>query len=118
MKGLEAIAYEAMDLVTAGMAAQLGTSSIIHEAAQARKADGLQDVSWPSSATVPVSLPVDQPATVIFRAIVRHENHDQVFHSGEAVVIEVEVKNEGTGIARAVDLLVTATPTTTRTSPL
>ena len=117
VKGLDAIAYEAMDLVTDGMAAQLGTSSKIHEAAQARKTDGFQNVSWPSSATVPVSLPVDQPATVIFRAIVRHENHDQVFHSGEAVVIEVEVKNEGPGTARAVDLLVTATPTSIERIP-
>ncbi len=117
VKGLEAIAYEAMDLVTDGMALQLGTSSNIQEAAHARKADGSQAVSLPSSAAAPVSTPVDQPSTVIFRAIVRHENHDQVFHSGEAVAIEIEVKNEGPGIARAVELLVAATPILTKQIP-
>ncbi len=117
VKGLEAIAHEAMDLVTDGMAVQLGTSSKIHEAARARKADGSQAVSLPSSATAPVSIPVDQPATVIFQAIIRHENRDQALQSGEAVVIEVEVKNEGPGIARAIDLLVTATPTSIERVP-
>jgi hypothetical protein len=117
VKGLEAIAYEAMDLVTDGMALQLGTSSNIQEAAHARKADGSQAASLPSSAAAPVSTPVDLPSTVIFRAIVRHENQDQVFHSGEAVAIEIEVKNEGPGIARAVELLVAATPILTKQIP-
>lgn len=111
VKGLEAVAYEAMDLVTDGMAVQLGTSSKIHDVAQARKADGSQAVSLPSSAAASMSNLVDQPATVMFRAIVRNENRDQVLHSGEAVAIEVEIKNEGPGIARAVKLLVIATPT-------
>ena len=115
--GLEAIAYEAMDLVTDGMALQIGTSSKIQEAAHARKADGSQAVSLPSLAAAPVSTSVDQPSTVIFRAIVRHENHDQVFHSGEAIAIEVEVKNEGPGTAQAVELLVAATPILTQQIP-
>ena len=62
-------------------------------------------------------IPVDQPATVIFRAIVRDENRDQVFHSGEAIAIEIEVKNEGPGTARAVELLVAATPILTTQIP-
>jgi len=41
-EGLDTIAQEAMSLVTDGMAMQLGTSSKISEAAQARKADGFQ----------------------------------------------------------------------------
>jgi hypothetical protein len=53
---------------------------------------------------------VDEPATVIFRAIVRDENRNQVLHTGEAVAIEIEVKNEGPGTARAVELSVTVTP--------
>jgi len=116
VKGLEAIAHEAMDLVTDGMAVQLGTSSKIHEAAHARKAGGSQAARLPSAA-VPAPVPRDEPATVIFRAILRHENRDQALHSGEAVVIEVEVKNEGPGIARAIDLLVTATPTSIERVP-
>jgi hypothetical protein len=47
---------------------------------------------------------------VIFRAIFRNENRNQVLHTGEAVAIEVEVKNEGPGTARAVELSVIATP--------
>ncbi len=117
VKGLDTIAYEAMDLVTDGMALQLGTSSKINEAAHAHKDDGSQAVSLPSSAAASVSIPVDQPATVIFRAIVRDENRDQVFHSGEAIAIEIEVKNEGPGTARAVELLVAATPILTKQIP-
>ena len=62
------------------------------------------------AAVVPAPASVDGPATVIFRAIVRNENRDQVLHTGEAVAIEIEVKNEGPGTARAVELSVTATP--------
>lgn len=110
VKGLDTIAQEAMGLVTDGMAKQLGTSSKIIDAAQARKAGGFKAASVQSAAAVPVPFPVDEPATVIFRAIVRNENRGQALHSGEAVVIEIEVKNEGPGTARAVELLVTAMP--------
>lgn len=110
VKGLDAIAQEAMGLVTDGMAKQLGTSSKIIGAAQASKAGGFKADSVQSAAVVPVPLHVDEPAMVIFRAIVRNENRGQALHSGEAVAIEIEVKNEGPGIARAVELLVTAMP--------
>jgi hypothetical protein len=100
-----------MGYVTDGMAKQLGTSSKINDAAEARKADGAKVAPLQSPAAVPVPVPVGGPATVVFRAIARHENPNQVLHTGEAIVIEVEVKNEGPGIARAVELLVTATPT-------
>lgn len=129
VKGLDNIAQEAMGYVTDGMAKQLGTSNMIIDAAQARQAGG----SKAAAATVPppspistggasasakpavasqsaVAVPVDGPATVIFRAIVRNENSNQVLHTGEAVAIEVEVKNEGPGTARAVELSITATP--------
>jgi len=132
VKGLDTIAQEAIGLVTDGMAKQLGTSSKIIDAAQARKADGPKvaatnvppfststgGASAPVStltspqlaAVVPAPTPVDGPASVIFRAIVRNENRGQVLHSGEAVAIEIEVKNEGPGTAQAVELSVTATP--------
>jgi hypothetical protein len=109
VKGLDTIAREAMSLVTDGMAMQLGTSSKISEAAQARNAGGSQAAPLQSALAEPVPLPLDEPSTVIFRAIVRDENRNQVLHSGEAVAIEIEVKNEGPGIARAVELSVTAT---------
>ena len=133
VKGLDTIAQEAMGYVTDGMAKQLGTSHNIIDAAQARKAGGPKAaaatvpppspistggasasanpaVVLQSAAAVPVPVPADKLATVIFRAIVRNEHRNQVLHTGEAVTIEIEIKNEGPGTARAVELSVTATP--------
>ena len=134
VKGLDTIAQEALGLVTDGMAKQLGTSTKIIDAAGASNARGPQvaaatvpplsplstgvapasakpAVVPQSAASVPgVPVSVDGPATVIFRAIVRNEHRNQVLRSGEAVAIEIEVKNEGPGIARAVELSVVATP--------
>ena len=133
VKGLDTIAQEAVGLVTDGMAKQLGTSTKIIDAAEARKTGGSQaaavTVPPPSpistggasasakpavapqpAVTVPVPVPGGEPATVIFRAIVRDENRNQVLHTGEAIAIEIEVKNEGPGTARAVELSVATTP--------
>lgn len=134
VKGLDKIAQEAMGLVTDGMAKQLGTSTKIVDAAEARKADGSKaaaatipppspistgeassasekpTVAPQSAAAAPVPISVNEPATVIFRAIVRDENRNQVLHTGEAVAIEIEVKNEGPGTAQAVELSLTTTP--------
>jgi len=109
VKGLEPIAQEAIGFVTDGMANQLGTSTKIIDAAQAHKGDGPKAAPLQSVVAVPVPVPVNEPATVIFRAIVRDENRNQVLHSGEAIAIEIEVKNEGPGTAQAVELSVTAT---------
>lgn len=110
VKGLDTIAQEAIGFVTDGMANQLGTSSKIIDAAQAHKVDGPKAAPLQSVVAVPVPVPVSEPATVIFRAIVRNENRIQVLHSGEAIAIEVEVKNEGPGTARAIELSVTTAP--------
>jgi len=110
VKGLDKIAQEAIGYVTDGMAAYLGTSSKIVDAAQARKAGGPKAAALQQPVVIPAPVPVDKPATVIFRAIVRTENRDQVLHTGEAVAIEFEVKNEGPGTARAVELAVAAMP--------
>jgi len=131
VKGLEKIAQEALSLVTDGMAKQLGTSTKIITAAETRAAGGAkpmvaavpppspiatggappavkQPVALQSAAAVPVQ--ADEPAAVIFRAIVRDENRNQVLHAGEAIAIEIEVKNEGPGVARAMELSVTTMP--------
>jgi len=117
VKGLDKIAQEAMGYVTDGMAKQLGTSNNIIDAAQARQAGGSKAAPLQPAVAVPVPVPVDEPATVIFRAIVRNEHRNQVFQTGEAVAIEIEVKNEGPGTARAVELLVTAMPTSIERIP-
>ncbi len=133
VKGLDTIAQEAMGYVTDGMAKQLGTSHNIIDAGQARKAGGPKAAAAtappPSpiligeasasakpavapqlAIAVPVPVPADEPATVIFLAIVRNEHRNQVLHTGETVAIEIEVKNEGPGAARAVELSVTTAP--------
>jgi hypothetical protein len=110
VKGLDKIAQEAMGYVTDGMAKQLGTSNRIIDAAQARQAGGPKTAPLQSAVAVPVPIPGNEPATVIFRAIVRNESRNQVLHMGEAIAIEIEVKNEGPGTARAVELSVTAMP--------
>jgi hypothetical protein len=133
VKGLEKIAQEAMGFVTDGMAKQLGTSNKILAAAEARKTGDSKSAAAAvpppsplsvsgvpvsatsaaapqSSASVPAPVPADESATVIFRAIVRDENRNQLLHGGEAVAVEIEIKNEGPGTARAVELSVTATP--------
>src|SRR5262245_50370093 len=80
VKGLDIIAEEAIGIVTDGMASQLGTSSKITEAAQARKVDDSKAAPSQSVGAVPVPVPVNEPATVIFRAIVRNEHRIQVLH--------------------------------------
>ena len=131
VKGLDKIAQDALGYVTDGMAKQLGTSTKILDAVEAKKAGNSLTATIPppspittggdslsaksavplhSERTVSVPVPVDEPATVIFRVIVRDENRNQLLHTGEALAIEIEVKNEGPGIARTVELSVTATP--------
>lgn len=48
----------------------------------------------------------DEPATLVFRAIIRDENRNQLLHAGELFSIEIEVKNEGSGPAEAVEVVV------------
>jgi hypothetical protein len=48
----------------------------------------------------------EQPSTLVFRAIIRDENRNQLLHEGEQVSVEIEVKNEGPGAAAAVEILV------------
>jgi len=110
VKGLDSIAEAAIGYVTDGMAKHLGTSSKVVEAAEARKAGGSNAAPLHSTVLVPLPASADGPAKVQFRAIVRTENHDQVLRSGEAVAIEIEIKNEGPGVAQAVELTVTAAP--------
>jgi hypothetical protein len=45
----------------------------------------------------------------MFRAIIRDENRNQLLHTGEAISVEIEVKNEGPGDATGVEILVSGT---------
>jgi len=129
VKGLDKLVKEAVRFVTDGMAEQLGNSVKIRQAAAAghvgASAPGTPPPSplAPAAAAtvvpVPVPTPVpgpaapaggspsaEQPSTLVFRAIIRDENRNQLLHEGEQVSVEIEVKNEGPGAAAGVEILV------------
>jgi len=130
LKGLDKIVKEAIANVTDGMAEALGTSVKIRQAAGAghtgASATGATPPPSPiaqSAPVVPVPVPVpvpapaaagaaateEQPSTLVFRAIIRDENRNQLSHEGENVDVEIEVKNEGPGAAAGVEILVSGT---------
>jgi len=132
VKGLEKLAEEAIGYVTDGMAKYLGTSNRVVAAAEARK---FGQAPPPPANVVPPPVPsvggpiaavesgtsglsgappsvarADEPAHLIFRAIIRDENRNQLVHGGETISVEIEVKNEGPGEALGVEVLVAGTP--------
>lgn len=130
IKGLDKIVNEAIANVTDGMAESLGTSVKIRQAAGAGHAAASATETTPppspiaqSAPVVPVPVPVpvpapaaagvaameEQPSTLVFRAIIRDENRNQLLHEGESVSVEIEVKNEGPGAAAGVEILVSGT---------
>lgn len=135
VKGLNKIVEETISRVTDGMAIELGNSNRILEAAGARKAGAASAAGTvppspivapvpvvvpttpTSSATVPTGTKSDEPATLVFRAIIRDENRNQLLHEGETVSLEIEVKNEGPGTATGVEILVTGTAALVDTIP-
>jgi hypothetical protein len=130
LKGLDKIVKEAIANVTDGMAEALGTSVKIRQAAGAGHTGASATGATPppshmaqSAPVVPVPVPVpvpapaaagasateEQPSTLVFRAIIRDENRNQLLHEGENVDVEIEVKNEGPGAAAGVEILVSGT---------
>jgi hypothetical protein len=130
LKGLDKIVKEAIANVTDGMAEALGTSVKIRQASGAGHAGASATGATPppppiaqSAPVVPVPVPVpvpapaaagasateEQPSTLVFRAIIRDENRNQLLHEGENVDVEIEVKNEGPGAAAGVEILVSGT---------
>jgi hypothetical protein len=137
IKGLDKIVKEAVAHVTDGMAESLGESVKIRQAAGAGHAKASASGTPPPSpipqaapvVPVPVPVPVplsvpdpapapaatgaaaaeEQPSTLVFRAIIRDENRNQLLHEGENVSVEIEVKNEGPGAAAGVEILVSGT---------
>lgn len=132
VRGLDRIAQEAIDAVTDGMATQLGTSTKIRDAAEARRAGIAAPTAIASAPPSPLAAPggsgeadsaaaaapakaappagSGEPAALIFRVIIRDENRNQILHTGETISLEVEVKNEGPGEAVGVEVLVQGTP--------
>jgi hypothetical protein len=59
-----------------------------------------------TAAAVAAATADEQPSMLVFRAIIRDENRNQLLHEGESVAVEIEVKNEGPGSAAGVEILV------------
>ncbi len=136
VKGLDKVVQDAINNVTDGMAKQLGTASKILGAAEAPKAGARQSgMAAPPSpiagggaveavtaqaaapaATLP-SPPADEASALVFRAIIRDENRNQLLHSGETLAVEIEIKNEGPGPASGVEVLVSGTAALTEHIP-
>lgn len=126
VKGLDKIVKEAIAKATDGMAEQLGTSVKIRQAAGAGHVGASSPGTVPPPSPiapgtsvapmVPAAVPVpsvtapsaadELPATLMFRAIIRDENRNQLLHEGENVSVEIEVKNEGPGAAAGVEIIV------------
>jgi len=131
VKGLEKLLKEAIANVTDGMAEHLGTSPKIQQAAAAghtgASAGGTPPPSpvaqaapvlpVPTPVPVPDSAPAagtaaateEAPSTLVFRAIIRDENRNQLLHQGESVSVDIEVKNDGPGAATGVEVLMSGT---------
>ncbi len=132
VKGLDKLADEAIGHVTDGMAKYMGTSNKVVAAAEARKfghapppvpnaapppvpsvGGPVATVDGPaagSPAAIALDAPSGEQANLIFRAIIRDENRNQLVHAGERISVEIEVKNEGPGAALGVEVLVAGTP--------
>ena len=134
ISGLDAVVQEVVSVLVEGMAQQLGTASKIREQAQFRKADRRGSVpprrsamtadsaaaiasadspapplqtgtssSLPLAATVNDETP-PTPTRLSFRTIIRDDNQNHVLEQQEAFSVEFEVKNEGQGLAQAVEI--------------
>jgi hypothetical protein len=129
VKGLDKVVQNAIARVTDGMAEQLGTSVKIREAAGSGHAGAAAagTAAPPSPIApgasiapvvpmVPAAIPEpsvsapnaadELPAALVFRAIIRDENRNQLLHEGEQVSVEIEVKNEGPASAVGVEIMV------------
>ena len=118
VKGLDTVVREAVELVSEGVARQIGESVRVKEFAGQRKGgqtpaplsseSSAAPESSPSNAAptappqpsvmVPLAVATDRSSegtALIFRAIVRDENRDHLVQQEESLTIEIEVKNDG-----------------------
>lgn len=124
VKGLGAVANEAVTMLTQGLKKHLGTSTKIREAAQHTHTNGQSTVS-PSIPQVPaitpgvVATPVptapapsasSQSASLAYRVMLREGQANERLESGEKVTMEVEVSNAGAIPAKDVVIRFSGTP--------
>jgi hypothetical protein len=124
VKGLGAVANEAVTLLTQGLKKHLGTSTKIRHAAEHKKPNGQSTVSSsvPSVAAsrvetattpvapAPVPLSTSLHASLTYRVILREGQTNERLESGEKVTMEVEVSNTGSIVAKEVVVRLSGTP--------
>lgn len=126
VEGVAALVQDAIDSSADGLAQQIAQSVPIREYAARR--DTWVPMAARSSSSVAAStmgagtsLPsvvettekppqgdsrtTGEPAQLSFRAIIRDENRDQFLQPDESLTIEIEVKNEGMGVAKDVTVM-------------
>lgn len=104
VRGIDRVAEEAIAKLAEGVAVQLGGATKIRELAQMAKG---------GPHAPPIVQPVEGasgPTKLSFRAIIRDDNRNQVLEQQEAVMVEIEVKNEGLSLAQGVSVSLSGTP--------
>ncbi len=129
VRGVEAVVQSALDAVAEDLAKEVANSGQIRDYAAQREtwlpliarpqaygippADSSRTLSESIAAPEPPSpsvVAVQTPALLSFRAIIRDENRDLVLQPDESVMVEVEVKNEGSVEAEDVKVVVEGKP--------
>ncbi|HTK87987.1 MAG TPA: hypothetical protein VL329_09655 [Nitrospiraceae bacterium] len=113
VKGLGAVANEAVTLLAQGLKKHLGTSTKIRDAAERKKSNGPSTAlsSVPSvAASASVPLPASPHASLAYRVILREGQANERLESGEKVTMEVEVSNTGSIVAKEVVVRLSGTP--------
>ncbi|MCC2642498.1 MAG: hypothetical protein K0S45_2911 [Nitrospira sp.] len=135
ISGLDHVAQETIVTLVEGMAKHLGTDSKIREHAQLRKTGRTMNApppAIPAGATLPtieptpvlppqqsdVALTPDSrssavlpanglsgPTKLSFRTIIRDDNQNHVLEQQEPFSVEFEVKNDGTAVAQAIEIV-------------
>ncbi len=116
--GLDKVADRAVETLAQGLKKQLGTSTKVRQAAEA-KAGGSRPTVARSQSETRVATKAGQ-AQLSFRAMLREENKNQILEGGERLTVTVEITNAGPGIAQGVQVMLDGSPALVRrfTNPI
>ena len=106
--GLDKVADRAVDTLAQGLKKQLGTSTKVRQAAEAKAREGRPTVTR-SQAETKTATKAGTPR-LSFRAMLREENKNQILEAGEQVTVTVEVTNAGSGVAHQVQVMLDGSP--------
>jgi len=106
--GLDKVADRAVDTLAQGLKKQLGTSTKVRQAAEAKAREGRPTVARSQAETRTATKA--GTARLSFRAMLREENKNQILESAEQVTVTVEVTNAGPGVAHQVQVMLDGSP--------